>query len=61
LPVPLPSSISDFQLYEEKSLIEGAEPSGSTELQCLEIDEKGVMGSNIVAMGWPRWKKIFVR
>jgi hypothetical protein len=56
----IPKSTSDFQLYEEKQAIEGAESTGAT-LRCIEEDEKGFGNKSLAVLGWPRWKKVFVR
>ena len=40
-------------------MVEGAE--GQEGWRCIENDEKGVMGRTIGALGWARWKKVYVR
>ncbi len=46
-------------MYEDRALVEGAEGKGG--LRCIEDDDKGVMGRSIGALGWGRWKKVYVR
>lgn len=62
LPIPssgLPTSTSDYRLWDDKDLIEGAEPGTEKELKCLDEDEAG-MKKSIQALGWVRWKTVYV-
>ena len=59
LPIPLPPSTDGFRLYEDRNPVEGAKDVGG--LVSIEDDDKGVMGRSIAALGWGRWKKVYVR
>jgi hypothetical protein len=52
----VPTSEADIQLYEEKIAVEGAESQG--ELRLLDKDPQN---KSLVVLGWPRWKRVFVR
>ncbi|WVW86264.1 hypothetical protein I302_108306 [Kwoniella bestiolae CBS 10118] len=54
LPVDLPTSTSDIQLWEDKSLVEGQE-GNEREIQLLEEG-----GKTISQLGWGRWKSLYV-
>ncbi|ORX40521.1 hypothetical protein BD324DRAFT_647448 [Kockovaella imperatae] len=55
LPVPIPSSSADIQLYAEKLAVEGAEDM-PTALRVLDDDKKTLMGLEL-----NRWPKVYVR
>ncbi len=56
----IPTSEDDIQLYEEKIPVEGAEESQS-QGESLRSLEKENQAKSLVSLGWPRWKKVFVR
>ncbi|WWD19683.1 hypothetical protein CI109_104145 [Kwoniella shandongensis] len=59
LPIQIPTSTSDIQLWETKPPVDGQEASPSDGIRNLEEDG-GVGGKSISALGWGRWKTVFV-
>jgi hypothetical protein len=60
--VSIPTSAADIQIWQEKTLAEGADrPEGEMQLETVEKGDKGVNARSIAALGWPRWKRVFVR
>ncbi|WVF72942.1 hypothetical protein IAT40_007760 [Kwoniella sp. CBS 6097] len=60
LPSPIsPSDLSpaDIQLWESKEAVEGQEGQGS--IRNIE-DDSGIGSRSINALGWGRWKTVFV-
>ncbi|WRT70156.1 uncharacterized protein IL334_007150 [Kwoniella shivajii] len=54
----LPTSASDIQLWETKSLVEGDESSSPDGVRNLEGD--GIGSKTIAQLSWGRWKTLFV-
>jgi hypothetical protein len=59
IPTP-PTSPADYKLWDDKQVIEGAD-STKKEIKCLDDDDEVNMGERIQALGWPRWKTVYVR
>lgn len=60
LTIPTPSSTSEFRLWDDKELIEGADVGDEKQLKCLE-DDQADMKKGIQSLGWARWKTVYVR
>jgi len=56
LPSP-PRSEADIQLYEDKPILDGSQEKAG-QLRSVEDDQKT---RSLAALGWDRWKKIYVR
>ena len=52
----IPKSANDIRLYEDNPS-EGA----PDRIREVEGDEESVLGFNVAALGWPRWKRIYIR
>ncbi|KAK8853270.1 hypothetical protein IAR55_003973 [Kwoniella newhampshirensis] len=59
LPVPIPKTTSEIQLWETKPLVDGQEPTTDDGIRNVE-DDPGVGNRSISALGWGRWKTLFV-
>jgi len=57
IPSPFPQSESDYQLYDDKEAIEGAEPAEG-ELKSLEDGD--LRNKTLLSLKWPMWKKVYV-
>lgn len=54
---PFPGSVADFQLYDDKEIIEGAEP---TEGELKSLEDGDLKNKTLLSLKWPMWKKVYV-
>jgi hypothetical protein len=52
-----PASDADIQLFDEKPIIDGSQEKAGG-LRSLEDEQKT---RSLTALGWDRWKKVYVR
>jgi hypothetical protein len=57
LPPPFPGSVSDYQLWDNKEVIEGAE---TTEGELRSLEDEDLKKKTLLALRWPMWKKVYV-
>ncbi|OCF41369.1 hypothetical protein I317_04850 [Kwoniella heveanensis CBS 569] len=59
-PIISPADLTpaDIQLWESKAVVEGQEGQGS--IRNIEEGDSGVGSRSVNALGWGRWKSVFV-
>lgn len=55
IPIAPPATADDLQLWEDREAVEGAE--GDQGIRLVNSTDK----TTVLKMGWPRWKRLFVR
>jgi hypothetical protein len=59
--IETPTSVDDFRIYEDPAEA-GGDADGAEEVLGMRcIEEAGQMGRSVRALGWERWKRLYVR